>query len=55
MMQGSDHGEPHSLVVVDDVGEEFGGGWHRDPLLVPQLIDPATKHFSIIRGNNSWK
>ena len=26
MMQGSDHGEPHSLVVVDDVGEEFGGG-----------------------------
>ena len=37
------HGQPHAFVVIDDVGQKFGGCSHRDSRLVPQLIHPATQ------------
>lgn len=32
------HGQPHSFVSVQGVGQEFGCGTHGDPLLVFQLV-----------------
>lgn len=33
------HAEPHALVLVNHVGEQLGGGRHRDALLVAKLVD----------------
>lgn len=33
------HAETHALVVVHNVGHDLAGGGHRNPLLVPQLVD----------------
>lgn len=33
------HAESHALVLVHHVGQELGGGRHRDALLVAELID----------------
>ena len=35
------HGKTHTLVVVDGVGENLGGGGDRDALLVLQLVQGA--------------
>uniref|UniRef100_A0A6B0V4R8 Putative secreted protein n=1 Tax=Ixodes ricinus TaxID=34613 RepID=A0A6B0V4R8_IXORI len=44
LVPAGDHnsqGQPHALVVVQDVGEQLGCSCHRDPLSVPQLVDAA--------------
>lgn len=35
------HAEPHALVLVHHVSEQFGGRCHRDALLVAKLVDAA--------------
>ena len=35
------HRQAHILVRVDHIGQDLGGARHRNPLLVPQLVDAA--------------
>ena len=35
------HGEAHAPVLAHHVGEQLGGGRHRDTLPIPQIVQPG--------------